>query len=675
MAEQQDSSQGTTLGDNTTLSAHLGLVLAIGICALLLITTDGAILAFSNYPRLYGILNAMSCRFEETLLYLPVVQNFSFLDPLRADFTGPGIEHGLAPFPYLTFAIAKILSLSAGGSLNGTVIALHGTLLANVAATYKVCQIYCRRADLSLLAALAMVFGLGLGFFAAGLWRHYPVAAYPSFWLAGAGATCIYTAMAWCLAKSASHTRWLLLLMLAAGTALGAKAAWPHLLQAPLAGEQVATRFLSPSIPLCFFFLTIWMLLTCDHKMRHGAPYGPWLVTTAICFVANFYVYFVNWLILTPSCLAWLLLRRGALRRKPVWTSVGAGLSLAASIPFLATLIASKTDPATRDLIIRSGHFGIRLYHSFNYPPLFALWGNLGLIALFACWLLAAAYQHKTHRCRDQALAFWQLLPLGMYVTSVVFAYFNYLRPDTIPVPLLLHRYWVPLILLNLALSYRIGRETWSRLDLLVTPSRAFVTTSWLVVMLSLLAAGQWTLHEQISGASMEELADVAEAVRKIAVPGDFLVSGWQALNLFAPSLGMRTLSPNPVITLARNDTLVSSYMLLNKLLGRSPEEFWSFLGDVDTYGEPHEVNPQAPPTALVLSQVRSVAYPLTPPWLNANRARLVNDYMNLNLDTATRDFPSLLLCLRSTTMPPEIAARSRPVADVDSVHCSRLSK
>jgi len=129
------------------------------------------------------------------------------------------------------------------------------------------------------------------------------------------------------------------------------------------------------------------------------------------------------------------------------------------------------------------------------------------------------------------------------------------------------------------------------------------------------------------------------------------------------------------VITLASNDTLVSSYMLLNKLLGRSPEEFWSFLGDVDTYGEPHEVNPQAPPTALVLLQVRSVAYPLTPPWLNANRARLLNDYMNLNLDTATRDFPSLLLCLRSTTMLPEIAARTRPVADVDSVHCSRLSK
>jgi len=285
-----------------------GLLIGVAIGALLVLATDGRVLAFSNYPRLYGILNAMSCRFEETLLYLPVVQNFSFLDPLRADFTGPGSVHGLAPFPYVTFALAKLLSLLAGGSVNGTVLALHGTLVINIALTYKVCRLYCERTDLGLLAALSAVFGLGIGFFAVGLWQGYPPTAFPSFWLAASLGACLYGAVAWRIFRLAPERRWLLALVLVVSSALLANSAWPYLLGVPLAAEQIAMRFLSPGIPLCWMFLTIWMLLVTDRKLHRDGSSGPiglWLVGTALVFVANFYVYFVNWLILSPAFLAW----------------------------------------------------------------------------------------------------------------------------------------------------------------------------------------------------------------------------------------------------------------------------------------------------------------------------------------------------------------------------------
>ena len=114
----------------------------LGIASLFILLSDGVVLLLSSSPYLFGLIDANSTRFEETLLYLPAIKNFSFFDPLLADFTGTRAVHALSPIPYISLAVAKLLYYVAGGSLNGSIVAIHSLIILEVGLVYALCRHY-----------------------------------------------------------------------------------------------------------------------------------------------------------------------------------------------------------------------------------------------------------------------------------------------------------------------------------------------------------------------------------------------------------------------------------------------------------------------------------------------------------------------------------------------------
>ncbi len=627
--------------------------------------TDGAILALSKAPFLYGIIEAFSTRFEETLLYLPVIKNFSFFDPLLADFTGPRQIHALAPYPYLSFGLAKILSLASGGSLNGTMIALHLTVVGQLVFAYKLVRCYGTTPVYSLLSSLLLVFAFSLSFFAILTISQDSSIGFllPMIGLIGLFAFTLYQ-----ISARPVRLPWAIGLGLAFMLAVATDRLFRHRLGFPLFAETSATRFLSPTLPLLFLFMTLWAFVRMDDAIQAKDKKIKWIWLLSLCFCANFYVYFANWLILTPVAVWWLGLRwrfLWGLRRELVRPSAVCAVLM---LPFLYTLLQSKINPVGLDFLQRSGQFGIVPYHTFNYPKLGPLWINL----LFATGIGIGWY--RICRLRHASISFRELLPLACYLISVFLAYTNYVVRDSVPQALLLHRYWVPLLVLSALALLQIAApiDRWSAL--LTNPRAAFVALFMVVSGIMMLALGRFQVHQAYSGSAMEPLITTATAVGRLALPEDILVTDWQALNLLAPSYGLRTLCPNPVITYTSNADLVAHYALHNRLLGRSSAEYIRFLGNLNRFDDVHIANTTLPRYVLVQSQNSGLAYPMPPAWLEAHEREMINAYNELDIAKDISRYPSVLLCLTAGTLPVELRSVAQPLGSAASLQCWRIT-
>ena len=403
---------------------------------------------------------------------------------------------------------------------------------------------------------------------------------------------------------------------------LGASYFYGSILSVPFVAETNATRFLSPVLPFVFLFATTAVLVSLEQRTVRR----PFLALCALALLAvgNFYVYFINWLLLVPVLLVWLGLRgRGLYREhgaKLIVVVAGAGMAL---VPFALSVLRTKTDPDLADFVFRAGNFGIKTYERFNNPPLSWL---VVLVGVFA--LIVVANMIATSRSRSASVSnFLRWLPVALLGLSFAFTFVNHLAHNSLPQPLLFHRYWIPLAVWSLLLPAQAllsgVRGAWAT-GLERGVVGGFCLLSSLVVLWGF---GKFNAHRTYTAQSMPKLHEGLELIAKLRQPGDVFASNWQSLMLMAPVSGVQTLSPNPIITAKSNDALVEQYIALQKLIGATENEFVQFLGNVDRDGVVHIRNEQASRSIIFLSQTSSTAYPLPPPWLDANELRLREKY------------------------------------------------
>lgn len=645
--------------------SRIGLWSGLLLCGLLVALTDGLILVASPTPYLFGIIDAFLTRFEETLLYLPVVKNYAINAPLAADFTGLRQLHMLAPFPYVTIAFAKLLSCLAGGSLNGTVMSIHALLLVEFAAAYYLCSRIIKEGTATLLVSLLLVFGLDL----LGLFINIVTVATTTtpLILTAFGFATIFS-LALVIRDKASRWQLCFLAGVLSIAAIAFDLLSRRLLGTPWVSDFIATRFFSPLIPFCFLFTALAALLVADFDLTHGRINGMAVAMTIGLTVINFYVYFGNVLIMTPIVAFWLLLRWRDLRQDRSYLMLVIGFGTLFSLPFAWTIIASRHIPAASDYLYRAGNFGIQTYHRFNFPPLKVLCVNLVLLAVPCIILLEAEFRRH---CR---IGFREWMPTLAYALSVAAAYANYVFGEVIPQAQLMLRYWVPLAILSwLAALVHLPASTLK--SRLARPPLSFAASSCIAAAIGIWIIGRWNAHNLYSGPAMVELAEAAEAVAGVATPEDVLVSDWQSLMLLAPSYGLKNLSPNPIFTIATNQDLVERYADLSKLLGRSTDDFLRFVGNIDRWGPVHEANASTPKSLALMSQTSGVAYPMPPIWLNEHEVDNRRLYESLDISQVANRYHTLLICLLKSKPIPELASNLVSLGKIASLECWRRTQ
>ena len=632
------------------------------LCALFVILTDGLILVASPMPYLFGIINASIIRFEETLLYLPVVKNFDILDPFLADFSGLRQIHMIGPLPYATMVLAKLMYYVGGATLNGSVLAIHSLIILEFIAVFYLCGFIVKDQEQRLTSALLVVFGSDLITLAFSV-NNIATTVAPAI-LIGAG-TLTIAAISLQIYQGPSHWHLCCLVGSFSIAPIMFDILSRSLLGTPWVSDIIATRFFSPLIPFCFFFATLGALYAAEDALAVGKSHQTAIALTITGMVVNFYVYFGNWLILTPSIGLWMILRWRQLRREPAFVlSVLVG-GCVLSAPFAWTIIASRRIPAVSDYLYRAGNFGIQTYHRFNYPPLSLLAANLLIIAIPTLILLDAQIRRQ-HRLR-----FCDWLPILTYSLSIIFAFANYCLGDVIPQAQLMFRYWIPLAVL----TYYSAAGQLPKSNIfsgLLGPAAQFATSACIAGAIGIWVIGRWNTQNIYSGPAIDNLALTAAAIANVATPADVFVSDWQSLTLLAPSYGLRTLSPNPIMTIETHQGLINMYMDLNKLLGRSTDEFLEFVGDIDRRGLVHEPNQSAPRSITLMSQHRSIAYPMPPLWLQEHEAANRSLYETLEVRTAADRYSSLLICLRDGVPVKELAELLTFVGKFAAVQCWR---
>ena len=434
----------------------------------------------------------------------------------------------------------------------------------------------------------------------------------------------------------------------------------------PLLSDVAATRYLSPLIPMCFLYCTLVVLLRADERLQGGAPVTRSLLLAVLLFAANLYVYFANWIILIPIFGIWLLLRhRLIMARVRVFAVIGA-FGVLLTLPFAVILVHAKTFPPIKDYVFRAGSFGIETYHRFTYPPLSALWVNLAIVAVLAG--LMTYHSRRGH----YAFSFARTIPLTAYLISVVTAYANYAIGEVIPQPLLFHRYWVPLALLSLLVTTKprwpilrpsvLALAEWSKIRHLMT--------GCFVAWLGILAVGRWNAHAYRSGPAVGPLAATAMAVSELADESDVLVSDWQPLVLLAPSYGVKTLCPDPILTVGTHQELIHYYATMNKILGRSTDQYLRFIGNVDRWGPTHEMSLSTDRTMTFASQHEGLAYPMPPHWLDAHSEQMAHEYESMQIEQVLSNLHGLLLCLKNELPQPAIADKLTDLGRAGLTRC-----
>lgn len=662
-------------------------------CAVLLsfiVITDLRILLFSDFPYLYGIQDTFHSRFEETVLYLPYLSNFSLFDFFKIDYTGANVEQGLAPYPYFSILVVGLIGLITGDHINIAILFAHSLIIIQYVLVYSLLHQY-RASDVT-ATALALLICWDITYF-----PFIAVVVASTWWVSKATISLIPKQPRWGWSKRfivAGSMAGLVLISYAirplrhqvglvveelkivlektAETILYYISA----LHQPWYADVYATRFLSPVLPLLVFFGTVWYLLWMYTALRAKKIVPNWCwIAAALIVVVNFYTYYANWLILGPVVALWLWSVRHYLKtqlRTIVWASV---TGLITALPFIYTLVASRFDPTYSEFVWRAGLFGMQEYSSNNMPvlhPMYLYAANF--ITLGSIW---SWYSRKTWP------SFPQLAPLVGLWTSYGFYKLNSWVPDTIPQAYLLQRYFVPLLVLALGAWWLTTRPVKP-----IAPTRA---PSWLHYAYSALSGGiavvwfgiviltgigRYNVHEDFSGPAMQQLVeDIAYLNNNLPDRDAVVVSNESQLNLLLPGvLGLRTLRPNPIITLGTNTSLLEQYALETKLLGGTKKDYITLIGDIDLMGVVHERSSQSTTAVSLYTQLDGTAYPISSDWIQSNTKTINTIYQTTDIATGLQTHQPIYLYLVNTELAESVTPYFA-LLTTDGVHSIYKSK
>ena len=619
--------------------------------SLFLILSDVRILLFSDQSFLYGVQTTFHSRFEESILYTPLISNVDFFHFFKIDYFGADTTQAIAPYPYFAIALFGLLYRLTDFNLNWSIVLIHSLVIVEYVVAYALSK------RLGASRWLATVFGLLLTSYM----YIFPLTLLAG--LFGFGLLAVRR-IAWSklaiLGSSVLVAVGLTYMVISRFTALStAFLKEPVLLKqavtkiVPLAlngfqGSQVyedtfITRFISPLLPMLILFTSVYLLVWAYQYLQHKDKSLTWWqwVGLVVALSANAYTYYFNVLLLAPLVVLWVVLLR---RRQQLWVWVLAAVLM---IPFVFSVVMSKLDPAYADLAYRGAAQGSEISTKFNYEvmPLEYWLALAGLVVLYGWW---SKWQKK--------LNFTLLVGPLLYASVMWWVHFNYLVADTIPQAPLLSRFLVPtLILALLPIAVRISQhltQPWLKVG-----GQVYVHGLMVLVSLNLvvMGVGRFNLHQEFTGPANAAVVDDLNYVKPWLTSDTILVSNRPQVNLLAPgTLGVRTLLPNPIITLGTHESFLSQYAAQTQLLG----------GDVDAYlevirnGMAHSLELQPNPGTALFTQSQGTAYPIPHDWVKANDATIRQVFSDMTTEKALTTWQPIYLYLIDQEIDPSLAER-----------------
>ncbi len=534
-------------------------------CAVVVLSDGWALL--SDTPQLYWILDVPRSVSEETALYMPYISNFEITDPFRLDYTWPSQESWLAPYPYIALLIMWIAKYASLWNISVAIYMLHLLIvLKYIFASYVVGHFAKDKARKALFA-LFLTFA--------------PIYTLPDI-ISYVGSFLLFLPVGIVLRRRYKRRSlegiWSYIFRIICGT-IFLYQTYTVLTRHPYVGDLIALRVINPLISSIFFYGALAYILYLGDALEKNTHTRSKLALWAIIFVANFYVYYLNYLLLAPVV---LLLCIWYWRK--LWHIKGLFviciIAWICSGPFLVSIYQSGHIPEIHDLRERASLLLCESCVPQNYPftSKATLWFYILLWVIILAPYIYMRWRRKSERW---TFAVYSMLMLGC-AWLLIYAG-NYIIKDFVPQPILMYRYWIPLICL--AYLPFVG-SAW---DLYVTSARKWrillsILLIWLASFTLLQGLGKYNVLTQYMQPANAHIYNDFESIKQYVPKDSIFVSNYQAYTILAPIvLGVKTFQPSAINTVWTHMDMIRSYMIQSKLLGYTQQQQLEYLKYTDS--------------------------------------------------------------------------------------------
>lgn len=536
------------------------------VTLMVVVISDGRAL-MSDSPQLYWILDVPRSVSEETALYMPYISNFEITDPFRLDYTWPSQESWLAPYPYIALLIMWIAKYLSLWNISVAIYILHLLIvLKYVFASYVVGH-FAKDKAWKALCALFLTFA--------------PIYTLPDI-LSYAWALLLFLPVGalirWRHHKKPLEGPWQYMFRIVCGTGFLYRI---YMLYTghPYVGDLISLRVINPLISSLFFYGTLAYIVYLGDALENNTHTRPQIMLWAIIFVANFYVYYLNYLLLAPVVLllcVWY--------RKKIWRLKGllvvCIIAWVCAVPFLISIYQSKHVWEIHDLRERASLLLCESCVPQNYP----FTSKSTLLFYILLWVsIVAPYAHMRWKTKSVKWSFAGYSMLILACAWLIIYAGNYIIKDFVPQPILMYRYRIPLICLAYLPfvgpggdRYAMSTRKWRIL--------LSILLIWLASFTLLQGLGKYNVLTQYMQPANEHIYKDFESIKQYIPRDSIVVSNYQAYTILAPvALGVKTFQPSAISTVWTHMDIIRSYMIQAKLLGYTQQQVFEYLTYTDS--------------------------------------------------------------------------------------------
>ncbi len=612
----------------------------IVVCMVVLIS-DGRILLSQN-PYLFGLLKVPWSTLEETAVYAPYIARFDLLHFFRLDYTGPSNASGLAPYPYFIIAILGIAKYLAFGNVNQAIFFIHLLIVVKFIILYWVVWLLIHRRPLfrsliALFLTLSPIYApTELGQLVLLFLPFIPIAVLLYF----------------LLRKSTKLALWQYIIIIIVSLVL-VSVVFTHLFHHPFYSDTIPLRIANPLLSSIFFYATLWAIFNLTHKLEDKTQKRKTILLCALLFVSNFYVYYLNYLLLAPLVFVVLLKYSKRIFATKWIVQIILG-SFLLGLPFLWAVYQTWSLERAFELKERASLTLCPSCTFQNYPFV----STQTLMLYIILWvLLFAPLIYMLLKDKKKSLQINYILIYLLCWTWLVIYAANYLIRDFIPQPILLYRYRVPLVVLAYLPIIIMSKSKW------LSEEKAKWTVMLTILLIGLsvcfLMQGQWKyqlMKTYMLPANAQIYKDF-EQIKPYMPAHSIFVSDFQAYNILAPiALKARTFQPSAINTVGSHDAIINSYMIQSKLLWYSSGQLINYLTYSDsltgefTYFAKSIVDAVRWQASSPIAPMKKLqpTYPMTYQlYLEENQQSILDEYQQLTIEQIVTGYPNIALLIK----------------------------